>query len=123
MKSILGNTRKADIIFNASGKIDITARVAKTLELQPGDVVDIMHSNEEFYLYIKHHAPVDGRHDGTAIQTNQRGNHFRVQSKALCTAILQECKADKKVKLRVGETVALADGEKAISIITRNILV
>lgn len=49
MQSILGNTRKADITFYASGRIDISARVAKHLQLSRGDVLDIMIDQDEFY--------------------------------------------------------------------------
>ena len=54
MQSILGNTRKADITFYASGRIDISARVAKHLQLSRGDVLDIMIDQDEFYLYVVH---------------------------------------------------------------------
>ena len=43
MKSILPNSRKHDISFHASGKIDISAHIAKKLSLAPGDVIDIAH--------------------------------------------------------------------------------
>lgn len=122
MQSILGNTRKADIIFYSSGRIDITASVAKAIDLQSGDVIDIMCGGGEFYLYIKHHAPAVGRHEGTAYPSNQKGSHFRVWSKTLCTAILMECKVtDQKVKLCVGTPVSL-NSCKALPIITKNVI-
>ena len=39
--SILGNTRRADISFWTSGKIDIASRVVRALRMEPGDVIDI----------------------------------------------------------------------------------
>ena len=57
MQSILGNTRKADITFYASGRIDISARVAKHLQLSRGDVLDIMIDQDEFYLYVRLRSP------------------------------------------------------------------
>jgi hypothetical protein len=122
MQSILGNTRKADIVFHSSGRIDITARVAKSLGLQHGDVVDIMLNSGEWYLYIKYHAPVYGRHEGMAYRSNARGNHFRVWSKALCNAILKECQASDKVKLCVSDPVDLYIYGKALPIIIKYIL-
>ena len=62
MQSILGNTRKADITFYASGRIDISARVAKHLQLSRGDVLDIMIDQDEFYLYVRLRSP-NGRHE------------------------------------------------------------
>ena len=47
MKSILGNTRKADITFHDNGRINISARVSKLLELSHGDVIDIMDGQGE----------------------------------------------------------------------------
>lgn len=122
MQSILGNTRKADIVFHSSGRIDITARVAKSLGLQHGDIVDIMLDRGEWYLYIKYHAPVYGRHEGMAYRSNARGNHFRVWSKALCNAILKECQASDKVKLCVSDPVDLYIYGKALPIIIKYIL-
>ena len=53
MESILGNTRKADIVFYSSGRIDITSHIAKQLHLSRGDVLDIMSENGESYLSYK----------------------------------------------------------------------
>ena len=63
MQSILGNTRKTDITFHTNGRIDISARVAGILSLQKGDVIDVMDGGEEFYIYVKLHAPTVGRHE------------------------------------------------------------
>lgn len=49
MESILGNTRKADIVFYASGRIDITSHIATQLRLSRGDVLDIMYDEKENY--------------------------------------------------------------------------
>lgn len=106
MQSILGNTRKADIVFHSSGRIDITARVAKSLRLCHGDVVDIT-CGGEWYLFVKHRAPTVGRHEGMVFRSNAKGNHFRVWSRTLCRAVLDVCGATgDKVKLCVGEPVS-----------------
>ena len=57
MQSILGNTRKADIVFYASGRIDITSHTATQLRLSRGDVLDIMDEKGELYLYVKYRVP------------------------------------------------------------------
>lgn len=121
MQSILGNTRKADIVFCSSGRIDITARVAKTLGLQHGDVVDIMLGGGEWYLYVKCHSPF-GRHEGMAFRSNSKGNHFRVWSKTLCDAVLKESGAKGKAKLCVGSPVNLPIYGTALPIIIKYIL-
>lgn len=122
MQSILGNTRKADIVFHSSGRIDITARVAKSLELQHGDVIDIMLCGCEWCLYVKHRAPKFGRHEGMVYRSNNKGNHYRVWSKTLCNAVLQECKVADKVKLCVGEPMNLNIYGPALPIIIKYIL-
>ncbi len=104
MQSILGNTRKADITFHRSGRIDISARVATQLDMHSGDVIDIMESHGEYYLYIKHRAPVIGRHEATVYNTNRQGKHFRTYSGRLCHALLSICgNGSDVVRLCVGE--------------------
>lgn len=120
MQSILGNTRKADITFYASGRIDISARVAKHLQLSRGDVLDIMIDQDEFYLYVRLRSP-NGRHEAMVFPTNKAGNHFRTSSSRLCTAILQKCKTTDKAKLCVGEPTENEYG-KLLPIITKYLL-
>lgn len=120
MQSILGNTRKADITFYASGRIDISARVAKHFQLSRGDVLDIMIDQDEFYLYVRLRSP-NGRHEAMVFPTNKAGNHFRTSSSRLCTAILQECKATAKARLCVGEPTENEYG-KLLPIITKYLL-
>lgn len=123
MQSILGDTRKADIIFHSSGCIDISARVAKDLDLSRRDVIDIMDCGSEFYLYVKLRAPL-GRHEAMVFRSNKKGRHFRVWSQRLCRAILRECSVQEdKVELCAGEPTVLVNSEKiGLPIITKYIL-
>lgn len=123
MTSLLGNTRKADLVFHKSGGIDISARVAKALNLAKGDVVDVCEDDDEFYLYVKLHSPV-GRHEGTVLYTNKNGRHSRVWSKKLCSAILKESGSEgrDKVALCVGDLVKRDDLGLAFPIITKYVL-
>lgn len=121
MVSILGNTRKADIIFHSSGRIDITAHVAKSLKMSRGDVLDIMVGNGEFYLYIKHHAPLHGKHEAMVFPTNKTGNHFRTSSYRICDAIMKECGTTDKAKLCVGEPLESKYGT-LLPIVTKMLL-
>ena len=45
MESLLGNTRKHDLSFFRDGHIDITARVAKCINIEEGDIIDIYWEN------------------------------------------------------------------------------
>ncbi|MGN0032449.1 MAG: hypothetical protein ACI358_01515 [Candidatus Limimorpha sp.] len=123
MKSILGNTRRADITFSSYGRIGISSRVSKSLDLQAGDVIDIMEDCYETYLYVKHRASsVVGRHEATVFQSNRRGRHYVASSVLLCRYILSKCRTDGFVRLCCGIPVTIEPYGKAIPIIVRNIL-
>lgn len=119
VKSILGNTRRADISFYSSGKIDITSRIANLLGMMEGDTIDIMTSQGEFYLYISVHASdISGRHEARCYPSKQGGRHFRTYCRRLSHAILTECGNVSRVSLAAGMAVDV-NGHRAIPIITR----
>lgn len=124
MTNLLGNTRKPDITFYKNGRIDITARVAKALELSEGDVIDVAMERHEYLLYIKyHHDNVVGRHEAQCRETKRglrKCNNIRTYSKRLTDAILQASGTDLIARLPVGAVVQLESGITAIPIITRN---
>lgn len=122
MQSILINSRKADIIFRRSGRINISARVAKSLGLACGDVIDIMEDHGEYYLYIKHHAPVVGRHEGMVMRSNKSGNHFIAHSVTLSRYILSKCELYNTARLCCGEAINLPNYGTALPIITKLLL-
>lgn len=95
MKSILPNSRKHDISFHASGKIDISAHVARSLSLAPGDVIDIVCGPGELYLCVKLRAGnYASRHDGRVWATaHGKKGTFRTWSKAMTTAVLRRAGA------------------------------
>lgn len=120
MKSVLGNTRKPDLIFHKNGRINVSARVARLLNITHGDIVDIMELTEEYYLYVRGRAPHVGRHEGMAYRSNKRGNHFIVSSRRLCDFILRLCRESDEVRLCCGELCLLRpEGKQALPIITR----
>lgn len=122
MKSILGNTRKADITFHASGRICISARVSKLLGLAHGDVIDIMETDYEHYLYVKHRAPIIGRHEGMVFRSNRNGSHCIASSIKLSRYILQRCDTGNKVRLCCGDPIELRNFGTALPIIIKYIL-
>lgn len=126
MKSILGNTRKADITFNSNGRINISARVSKSLNLRHGDVIDIMEDQCETYLYVKYHAPIVGKHEGMVFRSNKGGNHCVASSITLCRYIIQLCVSEQsktnKVRLCCGEPITLQNYGIVIPIIMKHIL-
>ena len=122
MTSILERTRKPDITFHASGRIDISAHVAKALHLTRGDVVDILTDHYDFFLYVRPHAPVNGRHEAMVFPSNKRGDHFRTSSKKLCNAVMHDSGATLKAKLCTGQPQESPRYGTIVPIITKLLL-
>jgi len=124
IKSISANTRKPDLTFYKSGRIDISASVSKALALKKGDVIDIASDGIEYYLYVKYRAgSVIGRHYGHCFPSHPgktQSNNMRAHSVALTDAILRIHHAD-VVSLPVGSPADIpALGGVALPIIIRN---
>jgi hypothetical protein len=121
MESILGNSRKPDISFFRDGHIDITARVAKSLSLSEGDIIDILRSDREFYIYVKtRNQDVVGQHAGRCRTTRPNSYcNFRTNCKKLTDAILAECNEAEVVRLAAGETMEMPNLGVVIPLITR----
>lgn len=128
MRSVIDNTRRPDVIFYRNGKIEIAANVAKTLNLQAGDVIDIITNNIEYYLVIRYKAnEVVGNHDGKVMRSNKRGNHLRCYSKKICNKIFSICNFEvnsylyfEKVRLACGLLTDLSTHGKALPLIIKN---
>lgn len=106
MKSILPNSRKHDISFHASGKIDISAHIARKLSLSTGDVIDIAQENGEWYLYVKlRSGNYAGRHDGRVWATARGKGTFRTWSKALTHAVLTAAGASARLRCPCGSEI------------------
>lgn len=121
MESILGNSRKPDISFFRDGHIDITSRVAKSLSLSEGDIIDILRSGKEFYIYVKtRNHDVVGQHAGRCRTTRPNSHaNFRTNCKKLTDAILAECNEAEVVRLAAGETMEIPNIGIVIPLITR----
>lgn len=120
MQSVLGSTRKVDLVFHRSGRIDITAHVANILSLSRGDVIDILTDDTETYLYVRLRSPLIGRHEGMVYPSNKSGNHFRTSSKTLCRFILDKCGRLDSASLFVGQAVCDNLGRTLLPIIIKN---
>lgn len=123
MTSILGNTRRADIKFHHSGKIEISATIAKQLSISRGDVIDIIIHKGEYYLVVRAKADqILGRHEAQCFTVNAKAKHshsFRAHSKRLCRAILQVT-GSKEAFLPAGIAESIEPYGIAIPLITRN---
>lgn len=123
MKSLLGITRRSDVIFRADGHFDLTARVVRALDISPGDVVDILSDGCEYYLYVARHAgnAACGRFEAQVFPSKPKGGglHFRGSSSRLCRAMLSLSNAVDKAALPCGEMIVDNQGRKLLPVIVR----
>lgn len=122
MHSLLTNTRRPDVTFYPNGRIDITARVAKMLDIHQGDVIDIADNGGlEYLLYIKYRGEtLVGNHEAVCRQSKRRSRNFRVYSKRLCSYMFRF--TDRKyepLRIPAGEVLTYKDYGKMVSLITR----
>ena len=128
MKPLLQNSRRPDITFYPTGRIDITARIAKMLQLQPGDVINIASDGEEFILYVmlrKKDSLSGSRHAGTVYPTNNnrriQGNNFRTYHYELYSEFrrLADLPVDSPARLFAGQPIIYGRNGVGIPLITR----
>lgn len=101
MQPITNFTRRPDISFYPNGRIDISARIARAINLKDGDVIDIAIHGTERYIYVRLRANnVNGRHISTVHVTKRGSRNFRCYSRQLCQAMLSNA-PDCHLPLRV----------------------
>lgn len=88
MIKLLEQTRRHDITFNRNGRILITARVARLLDLRPGDCINIGIDNGECLLYVSRLDSPVGRHVAQCYPTKRNSRHFRASSVELSRRFL-----------------------------------
>ena len=132
MTSLLPNSRRPDVTFYPDGRIDITARIAKILELQSGDVIDVAAHYGEYLLYVRLRASgCVGRHEAQVYPSKRgkyKANNFRAYSKTICCAIRKAatvpgCKTageSNPLRLPAGTHVTFGIYGTAIPLITSN---
>lgn len=122
MKSFISSSRKHDISFHHNGRIDISAHLAKRLSLSPGDVIDILKHQGEWYICVKLRAGTYiGRHIGKVWHASGHKGTFRTQAKPVTNAILAELGNPKSFHCPVGEDF-IHDNMLFITIIYKIIL-
>lgn len=121
MESIIGNSRKPDITFYANGRIDITARLAKQLNLHNGDCIDVGEANSNHYVYVRHRFNPDTNFsfEATVRSTKPRSRNFRAYSVKLCRRMLQLCQAEKVASPQVGKPYEHKVFDIIVPLITR----
>lgn len=125
MNAILGfSLRKPDVIFRSNGQFDLSARVVRDLNIMPGDAVDILADDAEFYLYVaRHSSSAPGRFRGRVYPSkpNSRSRHFRGCSAPLSRAILAAAGVSDSASFFCGAKVTLPFGFTALPIIISSV--
>lgn len=120
MVSLIKNTRRPDITFFRDGRILITARIARLLNLATGDVINIAIHDNEYLLFAKHN--VIGRHEAQCYPTKRGSHNFCANSIRLSRALLDACNIpDQKASFMMGEPATI-DNQYCIPIITGRLL-
>lgn len=121
--TVLGNTRKPDLVFYKSGRIDIMARVSRMIGLEPGDVIDLAPMGSETYLYVMHKAEhIVGRHEGSCYATKAGSHNMRSHSKRLTNYVLERHPGKEMVRLPVGAPIQHQQLGTALPVIIRRAL-
>lgn len=121
LKSLLSHTRRADIIFYRSGRIDINAYAARKLHLSDGDVLGFAQENGETYIYVdRQAAEVMGRHRCTCRRTNRHGHNFRTYCRDITCHVLSNFPDVMKVEIPAGDVVQHEHHGTLLTLIIRN---
>ncbi|MCM1451465.1 MAG: hypothetical protein NC102_04360 [Clostridium sp.] len=84
---ILGKSRRADVTFHKSGRIDVSGFAASRIGLRHGDAVNVATVNGRYYMYI---ACKGERMLGSfnSVCRSTRGHTLRAHNKALAQILI-----------------------------------
>lgn len=106
MNKILEYTRRPDVTFHRCGRIRIASRIARRLDITPGDSINVAISGGEYLLYAVHHPASPGRHHAACYRANRSGESYCANSVALCRRLLDAIGfPDLRAAFMVGEAV------------------
>lgn len=116
MIKLLENNRLHDITFHRSGKICIGARIARLLDLNKGDCINIMCHNGEYLLYNIKNPP--GRQKARCYPSKANGRNLYANSVSLTRSLLDACNIMlPRASFMAGELIVL-NNKNFIPIIT-----
>jgi len=124
MITTLKSTRKPDITFYRGGRIDICSRLARQLNLEEGDVIDIASEKGEYLLFVRHKAEnAIGRHEARVMAANKGTNNLRTYSRRLSDAMFKVSRGSEEriaLRLAAGLPTEIAEIGIAVPLITHN---
>ena len=119
--SLLDSSRRSDVTFHSTGRIDISSHASREIGLEAGDVIDVLTDGRYYYLCVRHRAAdVVGRHEARVWAVNRNGlrrHHFRCWSRRLCLAVLDVTGGD-VARVRSCD-VEDVDGRRLLPLIVR----
>ncbi|WP_301747130.1 AbrB/MazE/SpoVT family DNA-binding domain-containing protein [uncultured Duncaniella sp.] len=120
METLLNHTRRPDITFCRNGRIFISARVARLLDISPGDSINISVTDGEFLLFAMRHPFGLGRHIARCYPTKKHSRNLSANSVELCLKFFAACNIQaQRAAFMTGEP--LSCGETTyLPIITRH---
>lgn len=109
------SSAKCDIKFRG-GDIDINSKIVQTLNIKPGDAINIKELNGELYLFVAHRQIPNMRGLCKAVQKGSR--HYRIRWKEMCDIVIGKYAQSDKAFFRAGDPITIQD-VKMLPIITR----
>lgn len=101
MESLIKQYRKPDIKFFRDGRIYITARIAKEMDLKTGDAIDIIYGKGRYYLCIsRRNAPMG--YVARCYRPRKSSRFMRCNSTEITSGILRAAGARDKAYLLAG---------------------
>lgn len=91
METLLNQTRRPDITFCRNGRIFISARVARLLDISPGDSINIAVTDGEFLLFAMRHPMGFGRNIARCFPTRKHSRNLSANSVELCLKFFAAC--------------------------------
>ena len=119
MEKLLPATRRPDITFHSDGRILITARIARILNLNAGSFINVAVHDGEYLLFAG--SATLGNHTARCHAVNPTGRYIRANSVMLSRAMLSACNATTTAALMCGQAVEIA-GQTYVPIITRTVI-
>lgn len=117
LRSILRSTRRPDITFHNDGRVDISSRIVRALDMKPGDVIDILTGSGEIFLYVMIPSrKVCGSHEAQCQPTKAGSRNFRASSVRLCREMLAISRESSRARFSSGDLTTV-NGHKAICLI------
>ncbi|ROT08384.1 hypothetical protein EEL33_04845 [Muribaculaceae bacterium Isolate-037 (Harlan)] len=118
LKSIIPSTRRADVTFSVDGRIDISSHVVTALDIQPGDVLDVLAASDGS-LFAGVRIPAEsvvGNHRMACYPTKRGSRNYRTHCAEMAREILLRTFQPVRARFAAGES-QMIDGRVLVALI------